>query len=159
MIGYGVLRVITRHIPYHAHEQADWQGRFCGCAAGAAGGGWCADAYLLCGMVCVTVYAQVFSLFARVGLAANVILCVVCVLIGIFDRKGLGGAVRGLFCSRKEKFPYGVLRWCIMIFLVLLFDYGTSSGMINYDTSLYHAQSIRWIEEYGVVKGLGNMIC
>lgn len=159
MIGYGVLRVITRHIPYHAHGQADLQGRFCGCAAGAAGGGWCADAYLLCGMVCVTVYAQVFSLFARVGLAANAILCVACVLIGILDRKRLGGVVQGLFCSRKEKFPYGVLRWCIMIFLVLLFAYGTSRGMIHYDTSLYHAQSIRWIEEYGVVKGLGNLHC
>lgn len=27
----------------------------------------------------------------------------------------------------------------------------------HYDSSLYHAQSIRWIEEYGIVKGLGNL--
>ena len=26
-----------------------------------------------------------------------------------------------------------------------------------YDSNLYHGQSIRWIEEYGVVKGLGNL--
>ena len=32
-------------------------------------------------------------------------------------------------------------------------------GIIHYDTGLYHAQSIRWIEEYGVVKGLGNLHC
>lgn len=27
----------------------------------------------------------------------------------------------------------------------------------HYDTGLYHAQSIRWIEEYGIVPGLGNL--
>ena len=44
-------------------------------------------------------------------------------------------------------------------FLFLLFAYGASRGIIHYDTGLYHAQSIRWIEEYGVVKGLGNLHC
>ena len=28
---------------------------------------------------------------------------------------------------------------------------------MHYDSDLYHAQSIRWIEEYGVIKGLGNV--
>ena len=28
---------------------------------------------------------------------------------------------------------------------------------MHYDSDLYHAQSIRWIEEYGIVKGLGNI--
>lgn len=28
---------------------------------------------------------------------------------------------------------------------------------MHYDSDLYHAQSIRWIEEYGVVPGLGNI--
>jgi hypothetical protein len=47
----------------------------------------------------------------------------------------------------------------VMLLLFLLFAYGTSRGFIHYDTALYHAQSIRWIEEYGVVKGLGNLHC
>lgn len=47
----------------------------------------------------------------------------------------------------------------IILFLFLLFAYGTSRGIIHYDTGLYHAQSIRWLEEYGVVKGLGNLHC
>lgn len=41
--------------------------------------------------------------------------------------------------------------------LFLLWGYFTSRGYIHYDSDLYHAQSIRWIEEYGVVKGLGNL--
>ena len=52
---------------------------------------------------------------------------------------------------------YGGTLLAVGIFL--LFAYGTSRGMIHYDTGLYHAQSIRWIEEYGVVKGLGNLHC
>ena len=28
---------------------------------------------------------------------------------------------------------------------------------MHVDTGLYHAQAIRWIEEYGVVCGLGNL--
>ena len=47
----------------------------------------------------------------------------------------------------------------VILFLFLLFAYGTSRGIIHYDTGLYHAQSIRWLEEYGVVKGLGNLHC
>ena len=50
---------------------------------------------------------------------------------------------------------YGILSvWGIVI---ILFSYGTSRGYLHYDTSLYHAQSIRWIEEYGVVPGLASL--
>ncbi len=48
-------------------------------------------------------------------------------------------------------------RGALILGLFLFFAYGTSRGMIHYDTGLYHAQSIRWIEEYGLVKGLGNL--
>ncbi len=41
--------------------------------------------------------------------------------------------------------------------LLLLYAYGTSRGYIHYDSDLYHAQSIRWIETYGVVPGLANL--
>lgn len=132
IIGYGVLRVITRHLPYYIQN---------------------ADAYFMCGLVCVTVYAQFFSLFAGVGLLANVILCVLCVLTVLVDRKAFAAAVRRFFFGGKQAENGGAA------VLFLLFAYGTSRGMIHYDTGLYHAQSIRWIEEYGVVKGLGNLHC
>ena len=164
-VGFGVLRVITRHIPYHAGEQKDLQGRAGRCSADAAGRMRYADAYLMCGFVCATVYAQFFSLFAKVGLAANVILCAVCLLIGWIERARLTQVIRGLFWNSdkdnraKKNLKCVCLRIVPMLLLFLLFVYGTSCGMIHYDTSLYHAQSIRWIEEYGVVKGLGNLHC
>ncbi|MCF2657232.1 hypothetical protein I6E33_08145 [Lacrimispora saccharolytica] len=41
--------------------------------------------------------------------------------------------------------------------VILLMAYGSSRGYMHYDTTLYHASAIRWIEEYGVVPGLANL--
>ena len=117
------------------------------------------DTCLLCGLVCVTVYAQFFSLFYKVGLAANVVMLISS--IGLFYRYRLEAAdylteLRDNIIRNKEGKRGRILT---VIFLFLLFAYGTSRGIIHYDTGLYHAQSIRWIEEYGVVKGLGNLHC
>lgn len=152
LVGYGVLRFLTRHLAYLAGnhgeklaENAMTSGRIPNRTDE-----YGVDAYLMCGLVCVTVYAQFFSLFAGVGLWANVLLCVVC--FGIFLRER-----QRIFKMLKGCLPWGK---CIsVIILFLLFAYGTSRGIPHYDTALYHAQSIRWIEEYGVVKGLGNLHC
>ncbi|MDE6405138.1 MAG: hypothetical protein K2M20_05750 [Lachnospiraceae bacterium] len=131
----------------------------------------------MCGVVCVTVYAQFFSLCAGVGLLANGILCAACAVIAWVDRKALLGTIRRLASAGEKTVSTGemggsilpgnrersgrqtTLRLCVILALFLFFAYGASRGMIHYDTGLYHAQSIRWIEEYGVVKGLGNLHC
>lgn len=133
LIGYGIMRILTRYIPYRVRYM---------------------DTYLLCGLAAVTVYAQLFSLFGKVGLAANLLLLALCLAVLWLDRKELGSLLRGQWRHIREN---------QMIFIVgilfFLFAYGTSRGFIHYDTGLYHAQSIRWFEEYGVVKGLGNLHC
>lgn len=136
IIGYGVLRVITRHLPY--------------CTLNA-------DAYFMCGLVSVTVYAQFFSLFSGVGQAANLVLCVLCALIILVNRKAFAETVRLMVFSTEETFSRFVFGAVLVLFFI--FAYGASRGMIHYDTGLYHAQSIRWIEEYGAVRGLGNLHC
>lgn len=159
IIGYGVLRVITRHLPYYANvcagnidTEAAARHRTGGESKHSCPVIQNVDAYFMCGLVCVTVYAQFFSLFAGVGLAANVILCVLCALTILVDRRALAETIRRL--AHPD-----MLRFCVVFALFLFFAYGTSRGIIHYDTGLYHAQSIRWIEEYGVVKGLGNLHC
>lgn len=188
IMGYGVLRVITRHLPYYTHICA---GSTAADAAGRESRHSCpllqnADAYLMCGLVCVTVYAQFFSLFAGVGLWANVILCAACALTALVNKKAFaktvrqmlflpgnasaGGEEAGRYMPDSGKYVgnggtvadsvlHGVPGLCAVFALFLLFAYGTSRGIIHYDTGLYHAQSIRWIEEYGAVRGLGNLHC
>ncbi len=159
IIGYGVLRVITRHLPYYANVCAGKIDTEAGDRhrTGREGKHSCpmiqnVDAYFMCGLVCVTVCAQFYSLFAGVGLAANVVLCVLCVLTVLVDGRAFAETIRPL--AHPD-----MLRFCVVFALFLLFAYGTSRGIIHYDTGLYHAQSIRWMEEYGVVKGLGNLHC
>ncbi|MCM1261817.1 MAG: hypothetical protein NC313_03775 [Butyrivibrio sp.] len=109
------------------------------------------SSYLYAGIVAVTVYAQFFSIFYKVGCMANVILLIICGIIAFYFRKEL--------CIRLGIMLKGItpIKAMAFILIFLLFAYGTSTGIIHYDTGLYHAQSIRWIEEYGVVPGLGNL--
>lgn len=109
------------------------------------------DNLLMAGLAIATVYAQIFSLFAGVGLAANIILVVCCVLIYVFRGKKL----RKSYFTSEERIKPGII--IAVVILVLLWAYFTSRGYMHYDSDLYHAQSIRWIEEYGVVPGLGNL--
>ncbi len=107
-------------------------------------------AVILAGLVFNTVYAQFWSLFAGVGLEANIVLCVITLVALLIFRKEASELINAFADNNKYHFylPY------IYVITVVLMAYGTSRGYIHYDTSLYHAQSIRWIEEYGVVKGL-----
>ena len=107
--------------------------------------------YLYAGIGAVTVYSQFFSIFWKVGLMANLILFFACAVCAIVFRRQL---LKNLHNWRLTTTP---IRALVIILLFLVFAYGTSTGIIHYDTSLYHAQSIRWIEEYGVVPGLGNL--
>lgn len=103
------------------------------------------------GLIWITVYAQVFSLFGGVGALANGILLVFCTMTAIVWRKPIKSmVVQGMKGS-------GRVHLIVMAVLVVLWGYCTSRGYMHYDSDLYHAQSIRWIEEYGVVPGLGNI--
>ena len=113
---------------------------------------------IMSGIAFLTVYAQYFSLVYKVGFLANIVLIlieivIVCILQWTIDENGLWQIVQG---SLNEVLSN---RWKAVIVIALFFIYAanTSGEPIHYDTYLYHAQSIRWIEEYGIVKGLGNL--
>lgn len=106
---------------------------------------------LMAGLAACTVYAQFFSLFAGVDQAAVLVLTALCIAAAVIKRNQLLAYIR----NRAKETGRG--QWFLYGFLVLLIVYGASRGYMHTDTGLYHAQSIRWIEEYGVVPGLGNL--
>lgn len=109
------------------------------------------DGILVTGMMIATVYAQFFSLCYKVGFVASVILVVLCVLSIIFCRKNICQTIKSWLQDSS------ISKKMLVVCLVILWSYFTSRGYIHYDSDLYHAQSIRWIEEYGIVAGLGNL--
>lgn len=105
------------------------------------------DSILMAGVACATVYAQLFSLFYKVGMLANVILLLFCALsIFIFHRQ--------MWSDIREAWNRnGKLFRILVPALFLVWAYCSSRGYMVPDTQLYHSQSIRWIEEYGIVPG------
>lgn len=112
------------------------------------------DVFVLSGLMLLTVYAEIFSLFYKVGIMA----CFILGLIGI-------ALFIWLFIKEKEQLLemvssfYGksYIYWLMGILGILATLLWTIQTPQHYDTALYHAQSVRWIEEYGVVPGLGNL--
>ena len=112
-----------------------------------------ATSYLWAGMAFVTVYAQIWSLFSGVSVLASLILCFLCIVIIYLYKGQLEEEWKRAFGGLQKQKWKGMF----LFFLLLLFAYGTSRGYMHFDTGLYHAQSIRWIEEYGVVPGLAAL--
>lgn len=107
------------------------------------------DGLLMAGLGAATVYAQFFSLFYRVSLLANVVLVIFSAMTVLFWHQDMKRLLTESFrgSSRALKILIPVL--------FVLWAYFTSRGYMVHDTKLYHAQSIRWIEEYGIVPGQG----
>lgn len=109
------------------------------------------DGVIFAGLISTTVYAQVFSFIGPVGLWANVVLIIGCLVVFLLTYKDMAVYLGDVW--RRN----GRVTKVIVFFLVMIWAFLTSRGYIMYDTDLYHAQSIRWLEEYGIVKGLGNL--
>jgi len=108
---------------------------------------------LMYGLSFAVVYAQAFSLFSGVGIAAHLILAGICMAVATAFLRELAAFFGGIRLRFSSWHYVGCLA------LLLIMSYGASRGYLHFDTGLYHAQSIRWIEEYGVVPGLGNLHC
>ena len=109
------------------------------------------ESILLAGVVTATVYAQIFSLFYRVNIEANVILLVFCAVVCISMGKQMAEFLKRSW--HGSSLTYKIL----LLLLFLVWGFFTSRGYRVPDMDLYYGQSIRWIEEYGAVKGIGNL--
>ena len=109
------------------------------------------------GLMFTTVYAEYFSLIMKVGLCANIVLVGCCtVLVGI-EYRSIKEYLQKLWMQMKSRDRSRKIIYIISLMIFgLLFICVSAQKSHHADTDLYHAQAIRWIEEYGVVKGLGN---
>lgn len=100
------------------------------------------------GMVILATLGMWFSLFIKLGLLANLFL------------------VAGVYYLRRQSIiPPFDTKWnwqqffisviALLVFITVLEN--STHTTANADTALYHAQTIRWIENYKVVPGLGNL--
>ena len=118
----------------------------------------CPDIYIMTGIIFLNVYAQLFSLFYKVaGIACTILGTAGIVLLCVWAyRQVRRGKADGIFpgCTWEKPALWRVVALLFCFALTLVW---TTRSPGQYDTGLYHAQAIRWVEEYGVVPGLGNL--
>lgn len=105
---------------------------------------------IVAGLVTLTVYAECFSIFYKVGAVCHVVM-LAALAFGVYKFRC---KIAKLLINVRKGFrsKEGVV--CLVIVLISAFY--ASRGVFHRDTGIYHAQAIRIIEEYGVIKGLGN---
>ena len=104
---------------------------------------------LLIGFMLTNVYAEIWSIFLPVNMWAVYILVFITLVIAYMCKQDMAETVN---ISKAPK-PAVIAS----VAVIILMAYGSSRGYMHYDTTLYHASAIRWIEEYGVVPGLANL--
>ena len=108
----------------------------------------------MAGILVCAVYAQLISLFLPVGVIAQLLLLLLCGLA--LSQK----PVRETLAAQLKSLKKGLPLWKALLYLGILCAilFFASRGQEHTDTSTYHALSIHFIEEYGVLKGLGNLM-
>lgn len=106
---------------------------------------------LIAGVVSITVCAEFFSIAGRIGWIFHIILLVLTGAAGCLGRKEL--------LALWKKYRPVLFSWEGFFYLcfALLIAFFTSRGTFHTDTNIYHAQNIRLYEEYGLIRGMGNL--
>ncbi len=109
---------------------------------------------VLSGLAMLAVLASYMSLFIKIGLLANVIIIALGLAYSIVQRKLLMANVAELL-QAVQKTP---LLICLFFLLALGMSLVLSlSPFVKFDDGLYYQQSIKWIENYPAITGLGNL--
>ncbi len=110
---------------------------------------------LLAGIIAMTTVAAGFSLVLPLDWRAFGILILGAVTIFLI------GLRRGWFALRRPNLPilsgWNFLGGLVLALALLTVLENATHPVANPDTGIYHAQAIRWMEEYPAVAGLGNL--
>ncbi len=107
------------------------------------------DAVCCAGICFATVAAEAWSIFGSVGLILNLVLVILSAASAFLYREKIR---EYLFMVKGNK--GFIIRTAVIAIVIAAFASDIPS---DYDTYLYHAQSIAWIERFGLVKGLANL--
>lgn len=108
----------------------------------------------LTGLTALSTIVGYLSIFVSTGLISNVLLLAFAIPWGLCERQRLHRALADYVERIKRTDKYLILVFVLAFFVVLM---QSTSVPLVYDTGLYHAQAIKWIEEYKQVPGLANL--
>ena len=110
--------------------------------------------HFLLGLVTTTILATIWAIFGRINWEFHIFLIVVQAAVFLFSKeeiKALYSTILKSFYSLSNK-TKGFL---IVVLLLTLAQSAKASYFVDNET--YYVQTIKWLTEFGLVKGLGNL--
>ena len=113
---------------------------------------------VMAGLAITTAYAGFFSIFYKVGIVANIVMILFCVLFVWLDRTHYKDILVEIKSGNLTKKIFGsgstrIIKVIVFLIFFVAALFFTTEGNFFSDSGYYHEQSIRWIEEFGTVKG------
>ncbi len=111
---------------------------------------------ILMGFCLLTSLSSLYYHFDHLGLGTNLTLLGIASLYAIWQRKSLGQDIRYYVQSLKigPRYIYFTIGLGLALLVALIFS---ASPPAYYDDGLYYWQFIKWMNEYAIVPGLGNL--
>jgi hypothetical protein len=108
----------------------------------------------LTGMLVLALITGYLSLFMKIGALANLIVLLGAIVLYLLHRRQVNDLARNHITALKTA---PLLIAVLVVFLCALALIEATEQPKDGDTGLYHLQTIKWIETYHVVPGLGNL--
>lgn len=106
------------------------------------------------GLCLITTISGYLSLIINLGLGAFLLISLVAVYLFYYYFHNITGLFRGYLNKLGSMEKIVIIIFGLTIFFILV---KSAQPPASVDSGLYHAQAIKWIEEYRVVPGLGNL--
>ena len=106
------------------------------------------------GMFCVTVVASFWAIFGSINDEFQVFLLLLQLLIFLWHQRELRHLYKSLFYQFSTINTY-LRSFLLLSSLLILFQSSSSSYFVDNET--YYLQTIKWLNEYGLVPGLANL--
>ena len=108
---------------------------------------------LILGIISLTTTVSLISIISPITFYIHILIIILLTAYVYFDNKYVINTVI-FFVSEIKNNIYIFILGLLCIFPAIIM----ASGPVGYfDTGLYHAQAVKWINEYGTVPGLGNL--
>ena len=106
------------------------------------------------GLFSVTLFGSIWAFFGRINIEFHMVLFVLCLLIFLKSKDEIIAVYKNCF-QRVSDFPKPLK---ILFWLTAIIILGQSAAApFVLDNESYYIQTVKWLNEYGFVKGLANL--
>jgi hypothetical protein len=110
--------------------------------------------YLITGLIVLTTIGQWLALFLPLRLPALLVILVALGILSFYNRRIIGNIAKKIWLGQQQS---GSLHYfCLFCFLLMILILNAGPTIMD-DTDSYHIQMVKWLQDYGTVKGIANL--